>query len=300
MRIVSRLPSYPEILTDRFGYWLGDNAALSKRVDRALFSYETLKNPAAVRELIDKGANPNTFGGGLAPALVRACESLSVDSVRILLAAGADVNLFSRGRLFEDNPLTAACRQFKHLGFSPQESRKCLELVQLLLAAGADINAADSKGGRSVLHRCCSPGNRALLVLLLERGADPNARDKKNATPLHDVVRAGNLSTPASYMDLLVRYGADVNAQDGAGRTALHCVLDPNTNAVTGVSIEHLQQLLYLGADLDIANSSGTTARDWLDHYGDTVTEAVRVVERAADVESGLSHTPSSPSTPSL
>jgi ankyrin repeat protein len=69
-------------------------------------------------------------------------------------------------------------------------------------------------------------------------------------TPLHD---AAIESTPPM-AELLVRYGAKVNAIDYGGRTPLHCAIQK------GQGKEHVQKLLDLGADPNIADNEGYTS----------------------------------------
>ncbi|MBI3048540.1 MAG: ankyrin repeat domain-containing protein [Acidobacteria bacterium] len=67
-------------------------------LDDALLSLAIRGENAAVRLLLDRGANPHAVGGNGLTALMQACSSdyLPVDIVRLLLERGADVNAATR------------------------------------------------------------------------------------------------------------------------------------------------------------------------------------------------------------
>jgi len=156
-------------------------------------------NLPALRSLV-KSADPNTRDKRGTTPLMYATASGSIDSVRALLAAGADVNAAN------DFGATA-------LMWGITDAEK----VRALLAAGADVRAR-SKMGRTPLYlAAANDGSSATVKLLLDRGANPTERDSQQSTPLLAAAGANDLVS----MRLLLEHGADPNDSDGFGMTPL-------------------------------------------------------------------------------
>jgi ankyrin repeat protein len=103
--------------------------------------------------------------GGFTPLLFAAREG-DLESARLLVAAGADVN-------DETAQGISATVLAAHSGNG--------DLVEFLLEKGADPNAAE--GGYTALHAAILRGNRKAVAALLARRADPNAK-LRVATPV--------------------------------------------------------------------------------------------------------------------
>jgi uncharacterized protein len=113
---------------------------------------------AAVRLLLDHGANPNLPNiQGITP---------------LMAAAGLGSNeIDTRGR-FKTQPEQIAC-------------------IDLLVKAGADVNAHDNNG-QTALHGAALFGYDDVIKDLVAHNADVNAKDKKGMTPLDSALgRAG-------------------------------------------------------------------------------------------------------------
>ena len=93
--------------------------------DEALISAVEHANHKATILLCEQGASVNQFVEG-EPILTYSIKHNSFEFVKLLIKAGADVNLMDSDR--EESPLTAACVQGK------------LTCIKALLAAGADVN----------------------------------------------------------------------------------------------------------------------------------------------------------------
>ncbi|KDQ07851.1 hypothetical protein BOTBODRAFT_82704, partial [Botryobasidium botryosum FD-172 SS1] len=124
-----------------------------------------------VKALLQSGANPHIHDDGGRTALHAATQKEDcVDTVSVLLDAGADVNAkdHSSGR----TPLHYA-------------SQRCLPSVtQLLLKFGANPDARDWIY-HTALHGAMQRADCAQTIpALLEAGADADARDKGGKTPL--------------------------------------------------------------------------------------------------------------------
>ena len=146
----------------------------------------TQENPDAVRVLLDHGADvgarsdthllPVNLGVGnpfeesvLQPQrgstpLMFAARNGRVENARLLLDAGADVNVKAPNG---ESALVLA-------GFSDQG-----KLGAFLLERGADPMAADA--GYTALHTAVSRGDAELVKALCAHGADPNARLTKGS-----------------------------------------------------------------------------------------------------------------------
>ncbi|KAF8533045.1 ankyrin repeat-containing domain protein [Trichophaea hybrida] len=121
-----------------------------------------------VRQLIDKGADPNREAYRLQgrTALQAACDRAHEPLVTMLLQLGVDVN----ARPALDGGMTAlqaACNAY-------EEGSEFI--IRTLLRLGANINApASGHGGMTALQAACSEGHESLVRMLLVNGADVNA-----------------------------------------------------------------------------------------------------------------------------
>jgi ankyrin repeat protein len=138
---------------------------------------------AALRHLLANGHTADE-GGDSWTALIWAARSGSVDAIKVLLDAGADVNLpGSTGDNWDATPLQHAI-----LARRPAA-------VRLLLDRGADLHRG-AGGSLTPLFLAAGDTDPAILKLLLARGADPSVEDKNGATPLSRAVSAGTFSGP--------------------------------------------------------------------------------------------------------
>jgi ankyrin repeat protein len=113
----------------------------------------------------------------------------SIETVRILLKYGADVNYRAKdGRTLLHDAI-----------FRGRE-----DLIDLVLKHGADINAKD-KYGYTSLHWAVSNKNKKVVELLVDRGADVNARNLQGRTPLYDTW--GGSSVEVQIADILIKHG---------------------------------------------------------------------------------------------
>ena len=151
--------------------------------------------------------------------------------MKMLLDAGADVNVVTKGRwMLEDAAAVFRNKEMADLialaraeadpkrhggsalywavwGCDEKQTRALLDL-------GVDLNARD-KLGRTPLIVAGWRGLEKLAALLIEKGADPKARDTDGVTPLHWAARHGWIGVAKR----LLKRGADIHARDSSGRT---------------------------------------------------------------------------------
>ena len=127
-------------------------------------------------------------------------------------------------------------------------------LVRELLHRGnasAFINLGDSDGW-TALHIAAREGQNQIIQELLAYRADIDALDKLQQTPLQVVVYENHAKDT---LELLLDNDAEVNTKDIDGNSPLH-------DAVMKNNLVFVEMLLKMGADPDVANVDGRSARD--------------------------------------
>ena len=222
------------------------------------------------------------FEEGGYTALLFAAQQDDVESARLLLAAGADLN--------DTAPLgTSALVVAVH--------SDSVGVASLLLEKGAEPNA--DRAGYTALHAAVLRGNATLAAALLARGADPNARVTKptparrygneyalgdnllGASPFYLAAKFGEIEL----MRVLAGAKADASLPAADGSTPLMMALDTPAvraggvdgfgsdrrdryglvRAVTpelleGEAASIAESVIKLGGDVNHADSSGNTA----------------------------------------
>lgn len=229
-----------------------DNMLITKK-DEVLKNAAMRGDEALVKLLLQKEVNVNN--GSLHLAV---CEG-HVEIVKMLLDAGADVNMDNSGEYDEAyTPLMLAIETEDCMGhetivrilldaganvvnttlnpLTSAASHGQVAIVKMLLEAGADVNEGDS--GRCVeeygyplgytsLHWAAAYFQEQTIRILIDGGADVNRLDEQGSTPLHSVAKASVQSeqdrVPMT-VKVLLEAGADVNKADKKGRTPLHYI----------------------------------------------------------------------------
>ncbi|XP_014679678.1 PREDICTED: putative ankyrin repeat protein RF_0381 [Priapulus caudatus] len=185
---------------------------------------------AVVRMLLSHGADANAANCCGQTSLRHAAHYGQLDTMLLLLEAGADPNVAETEN--GKTPLMEAARKGKEA------------VVQMLLSHGADANAADSYGETS-LHHAAHYGQLHIMLLLLEAGADPNvAETQSGKTPLMKVMR----ECEEAAVQMLLSHGANANAADSHGETSLH-------HAAYLGQLDIVRLLLEAGADPNVAET---------------------------------------------
>ncbi|EHA19856.1 hypothetical protein ASPNIDRAFT_39283 [Aspergillus niger ATCC 1015] len=174
------------------------------------------------------------YAVGQGAVLHIACRYDSLNMVRILAEAGADVNLAAPGG--GETPLQAACNR----EVDGSKLNDTLEIIRYLIQKGARVN--DSGGNfRSALHKACLSSAPEVIKLLLDAGADTNCKDPVGRIPAHLVCYRGleHYRALSPSKDALV-------ARDLMHRTALHyAVISGDVDLVEEVLESHKQHPDY-------------------------------------------------------
>ncbi len=183
--------------------------------------------------LVEAGAEVDaTTRYGVAP-LALAATNGSPETLRMLLEAGADAN---RASGEGETPLMTVART----GVVPA--------VAVLLEHGAEVDAVEGWRGQTALMWTASQDNPGAAATLIAAGADLHARSAGGFTPLLFAAREGSLRA----LDGLLAAGADPDDTLPNGTSALGM-------AVYNAQYEIAARLLAAGADPD-ARGQGWTA----------------------------------------
>ena len=205
------------------------------------FSVACYRNDAdRARELVAGDSSLLDDAGGL---LIWAAEAGRVDSLRLLVELGVDVN----SKPGDESPLHCAARAGQ------------LDTVQLLVERGADAHARDRnfdgtplsfanyKGQRNVVEYLLQfariwdavkiGGLDRVRTLLRENPDCVNVRDNVGRTPLHYPFK--DTQHGEEIIELLLEHGADINAKDNAGRTPIDQMLQNGRQDLAAVLRRH-------------------------------------------------------------
>lgn len=200
---------------------------------------EQITHVELVKALIDRGADVNTrlseelwfrdFGGGGGPSSVgatplwRAAQGNDVEIIQILVAAGADPNIYTEGG---SSPLqVAAGFGISHQGTVFVPDARLATVRYLVEELDADVNARDSRG-YTPLHGVALVGNNEIVKYLVARGADVTAR-------------AGNVTGREEGEDREVAAGTGDSVADYANGPSMNARVYPDT----------IELLISLGSD---------------------------------------------------
>ncbi|KAM6074602.1 SH3 and multiple ankyrin repeat domains protein 2 isoform 1-T1 [Chlamydotis macqueenii] len=161
---------------------------------------------------------------------------LSVEKITKMLDRGLDPNYHDLES--GETPLTLAV-----------QLDNTVEVIKALKNGGAHLDFR-AKDGMTALHKAARAKNQVTLKTLLELGASPNYKDSCGLTPLYHTAVVGG---DPYCCELLLHEHATVGCKDENGWQEIH-------QACRYGHVQHLEHLLFYGADMCAQNASGNTA----------------------------------------
>uniref|UniRef100_A0A8C2Q2V3 SH3 and multiple ankyrin repeat domains protein 3 n=1 Tax=Cyprinus carpio TaxID=7962 RepID=A0A8C2Q2V3_CYPCA len=125
----------------------------------------------------------------------------------------------------------------------------CAELIKVLKNGGAHLDFR-TRDGITALHKAVRTKNHTALITLLDLGASPDYKDSRGLTPLYHSSMVGG---DPYCCELLLHDHAQVGCMDENGWQEIH-------QACRHGHVQHLEHLLFYGADMSAQNASGNTA----------------------------------------
>ncbi|KAK4043889.1 ankyrin-3 [Parachaetomium inaequale] len=244
------------------------------------------------KHLLGRGEELNGLSGGYSPLQAAACSGGPLDTMKLLLDAGADVNAkngvdrsaFHHWLICGDITVDGVRMLLDH-GADPRASCSVLyynalqyfasrgedpEVLDLLLAAGGDINAVHPKDDWNMppLHVLLMRQEvpKPLLEAFVKHNADTNWENAASARPLQMVCSNGQLE---NLKILLQSEVLEIDDTDLHGTTAVHEASFYNFFKCADVLLEH-------GADPDIPDKLNRIALHSAARKG--LAEPVRVL----------------------
>ena len=226
-------------------------------------------------------------------ALLIASAKGNLPAVRLLLAAGADVNYIDRlgwsalsfalhfrhdqvtylllehgakvnhaaspqAEAFLGTPLNVVIRADSTGNKDLSEPARFdwqQRMLRILLSYGVNLN--QSGYNEYTALRICAQNNQGKLVsLLVAAGANPLAGQDGSGTPLMWAMKFGAGDAALS----LPFTSSAINARDAHGRTALHWSTEPNEFASIDGRVTIVERLLEAGAEVDAVDNDGNSA----------------------------------------
>ncbi|XP_075044361.1 SH3 and multiple ankyrin repeat domains protein 2 isoform X2 [Mixophyes fleayi] len=163
-------------------------------------------------------------------------QHCSVEKICKMLDRGLDPNYHDPEN--GDTPLTLAA-----------QLDNSVEVIKALRNAGAHLDFR-SKDGMTALHKAARAKTQTALVTLLELGASPDYKDSRGLTPLYHTAMVGG---DPYCCELLLHEHATVGCKDENGWQEIH-------QACRNGHYQHLEHLLFYGANMGAQNASGNTA----------------------------------------
>jgi ankyrin repeat protein len=197
------------------------------------------------------------IGGRLDRELIAAVKKGDANSVRSLLAQGANPNARDmtsrwyrmtakwRGEPPVMLPYPSVLTVLVYALYDSDVAQAAPDIAKMLLDAGASTEQRYSEGD-TALMAALPYANTQFIRLLLDHGANVNARNNLGVTVF--MMAASNKDR--EMLELLASSGADINAQDNNGCTAFRHTL------LYGVS-KNTATLVALGADPNIRDNWG-------------------------------------------
>ena len=189
-----------------------------------------------LQEIIDHGVNVNAMNEQGRTPLLLGCFYRHMDSVKVLLEAGADPTITDKEGL--------SCLHAAIDGYCSKD------ILQALIDHGAHIDVT-RKDGTTALLRACTGGQSESVMFLVEAGADVSITNSDGNTCLHAAVKGH--SSKEALQKIMAQGMIKVNAVNNRSETALilACYTKQSKSA---------RYLLQIGADPDVVDDSTCTS----------------------------------------
>jgi ankyrin repeat protein len=251
-------------------------------------------SPDIVKLLLDHGARVDVVAANGDTTIGRACEYGDLESAKLVLAAGADMN---RENKYGRTPLMLAAREGRddlvallianhadvnHEGISAPAIyyatwKDHLSIVKMLLDAGARVKRAPELAAKNpeqepILGQAAYVNDLPLIDLLLGHGADINEASDTGRSVLMYAVQ----STKPATISHLLENGANPNAQNNNGESPLMLAINYQPLTVLGDLLDH-------GAQIEMRDKRGRTALMWAARFA--LADQTRfLAEHGADI----------------
>jgi ankyrin repeat protein len=207
-------------------------------LEKQLFQAIEKQDAGMVKNLLEKGADPNARDEGDNAALFLAVQKSDLQIVQLLVEKGADIN--ANTPVFGSSILAVAAS----IGDE--------QIVQFFLDHGAKINS----GPQSPLVSAINNNKVSIVEKLIAHGVNPlmkldNYQQANNAT----LIMVAVMVDSPEIVQLLVKAGVNVNDRDSYGDHALNWAAYFNKPNVVPV-------LIAAGSQLNVRGLSGHTALD--------------------------------------
>jgi hypothetical protein len=191
LEFVSRFNEYPAEInrnSSSYGHYLITSAG-AHTINDDLIEAARNNDVQSVKMLIEKGADVNARGDFLGTPLIVASKFGHYESAKELVKAGADID----AKCFLDcTPLLWSAEK----GYG--------EIVKLLLNNGANIEASDISGW-TALMKATFQGNIEIVKILVEKGANVNVKNSYGYSALYI---GEKLNRQPDLLNVLVEAGA--------------------------------------------------------------------------------------------
>jgi ankyrin repeat protein len=233
--------------TDRRGVTLVADAARTGDVERVRVLLDAGASPNGDRTIIPSSFEPtpdspfdDTAPSSFRIPLHNAVEADDLESVRLLLAAGADLHALDHG------------------GGTALFGARSTEVAHVLTDAGLNIDAHDSLGWSPLLAAVMN-GSLEGVKALLSVGADVNATHDRGFTVFMSAV--GAMERNMEIINTVLETGADPHAITELGWNAFHAAVDVSgAEANSEESVRSiLGRLKELGVNINHQNARGIT-----------------------------------------
>ncbi|HEX4137409.1 MAG TPA: ankyrin repeat domain-containing protein [Bryobacteraceae bacterium] len=123
---------------------------------------------------------------------MRAARSADVETMKLLIAHGADPNKAADDR---NTPLIVAGAGMgaRFQGGEDKPEPQFVECMNLLVESGGDVNAVNDRGD-TALHGAAARGADLIVQFLADHGAKFNIRNKQDRTPLNVAMGVGGVA----------------------------------------------------------------------------------------------------------